>query len=155
MPTPQMIHFVLNTETNEVQMFATRVLPVTNNTGCRLKWWRINVSLEQIGTATTRQWSYIADSQRDELQHHLGPGFKVLQQFEALKAIENGLPKEQKPVFYIIYEKQGFKIVKTGNVWNSEMQAAVMPSNVNFVNTSHPACQAILKSINAANGTNY
>lgn len=111
MPTPQMIHFVLNTETNEVQMFATRFLPVTNNTGCRLKWWRINVSLEQIDTATTRQWSYSATGQRDELQHQLGPGFRVLQQFEALKAIETAYTAESLKKFH---RDQKVRDIRTG-----------------------------------------
>lgn len=113
MPTPQMIHFVLNTETNEVQLFATRFLPVTNNTGCRLKWWRINVSLEQIDTATTRQWSYSATGQRDELQHQLGPGFRVLQQWEALKAIETAYTAEYLKMFH---KDQRVKDIRTGCV---------------------------------------
>lgn len=102
MPTPQYIHFVI-TPADGVRMYATKFLPVTNSKGCRLKWWWTNSGLEIVEPGGTRQWSYKYDSQAEELQDVLGPGFTVLRQHEATEAIE----KAAKKTVYVITEQNG------------------------------------------------
>jgi len=87
-PPPQMIHFVV-TPNDGVHIYASKFLPCTNSQGSRLKFWRINVSLEMIGEANTVSWSHSYTGQRDQLQNALGSSFKVLEQWEVLKSLES------------------------------------------------------------------
>lgn len=101
-PRPDHIFFVIDNTTNEVTMYGTKHLPITETQGARLKWWVTNSSLEQLGKAPVMGWSYKYDTQRDELQHRLGSGFTVLRQHEALKAIEQHQSDTQK--IYVVTE---------------------------------------------------
>jgi len=83
-----MIHFVV-TPNDGVHIYATKFLSCTNSQGSRLKYWRINVSLEMIGEAKTVSWDHSYTGQRDQLQNALGASYKVLSQWEALNTIEN------------------------------------------------------------------
>lgn len=90
-PQPQMIHFVV-TPNDGVHIYASKFLPVTNSQGSRFKFWRINVTLEMIGTAKTVSWDHARTGQQEQLQAALGDTYRVLSQYEALKAIGTAFP---------------------------------------------------------------
>lgn len=63
---------------------------MTNYKPARFKFWRMNVFLEEIEKPVTVSWEYEHDNQRDQLQAAL-PTFRVLSQYEFLKAVERGI----------------------------------------------------------------
>ena len=63
-----------------------KVLPATDTKGTRIQYAPINDEMEAIGNIVTRQWSYTSNSLRDELQYHLGEGYRVLRMWEVFEA---------------------------------------------------------------------
>ena len=87
--TPQMIHVCVNlksTELNKGEIWATKYLGCTNTKGSRLKFWRMNASLELIGKAKVVSWDDSFTGQTEQLANALGADYKVLQQWEILFA---------------------------------------------------------------------
>ena len=103
--TPQQIHAVATPD--GIQFFATQFLPVTTHNGARLKFWRVNLSLEKIEPAKTVSWSYEHTGQQAQLQNALGAGFNVLSQYETVKAIEAGLKTMQPQFSYLTIKSWG------------------------------------------------
>lgn len=84
--TPQQIHAVATPD--GIRFYATRFLPVTNHNGARLKFWRVNLSLEKIEPAKTVSWSYEHTGQQAQLQNALGQAlmsFLNMKQFRPSK----------------------------------------------------------------------
>jgi len=109
-PQPHQIHFVI-TPDDGAHIYATKFLPVTNSQGSRLKFWRVNSCLEMIGAARIVSWNHEFTGQTEQLRAALGNTFKVLEQWEALKAIETTDTAERLKVFR---KDQKVKDIRTG-----------------------------------------
>lgn len=81
--------FAVNTKTNQAECFATKYLPVTNYTGSRFKFWRINSGLEQIEKAKVVSWNHDVNGQDEQLQAALGDEWKVVSFWTTCKILEN------------------------------------------------------------------
>jgi hypothetical protein len=81
--------FAINLNTAEVECFATKYLPTTNQKGSRFKFWQINAGFETIGKPITINWSYSATSQQEQLQEALGSDWKVLSLYQACTRISS------------------------------------------------------------------
>ncbi len=81
--------FAINTETHEVECYATKYLPVTNYNSSRFKFWRVNAAFEKIGEAKTVSWSHDHTGQEEQLQAALGEKWQVLDFWQTCRAIQN------------------------------------------------------------------
>lgn len=122
MSTPHQIHFVIDTQYNgeqgndpahAVEMYATKFLPCGNVQGSRLKYWKVNLSLEpRAEKAVTIDWNHQYTGQREQLAAALGDRYNVLTQWEALQAIGKSL----QPVKPIRFFEFGSHTEKDGEI---------------------------------------
>ena len=81
--------FVVVTPDNGAVFMATKYHGPTNSRGSRLSYWQMNCAGEIIGKKKTVSWNHAAPTnQEGQLRAALGEGYRVLSQWETLRAIE-------------------------------------------------------------------
>ena len=97
--------FVVITPDDGAVFMATKYHGPTNSRGSRLSYWQMNCAGDVIGKKKTVSWNHAAPTnQEGQLQAALGEGYRVLSQWETLRAVQYG-PRFMKGDNVVIYSE--------------------------------------------------